>query len=117
VDDRKCRINLGEIEKWRKDVEAGKQFARHPMDTNCMRCTEKQKACALPATEKMRVQLTTWLLPRMVKKKSRRSGVSRSVSPSVASSSKRRLEELKEILPRREREWPKQAEVVWVERR
>jgi hypothetical protein len=76
-------------------------FARHPTDTNCTRCTEKQKACALPATERMRAQLTTGLVPRMAKKRSGRSGVSRSASPSVASSSKRRLEELEEILPRK----------------
>jgi hypothetical protein len=101
TDDGKCKINLGAIEKWRKDVEAGKMFARHPTDTNCTRCTEKRKACALPATERMRAQLTTGLAPRMAKKRSGRSGVSRSASPSVASSSKRRLEELEEILPRK----------------
>jgi hypothetical protein len=54
TDDGKCKINLGAIEKWRKDVEAGKLFARHPTDTNCTRCTEKRKACALPTTDKMR---------------------------------------------------------------
>jgi hypothetical protein len=101
TDDGKCKINLGAIEKWRKDMEARKTFARHPMDTNCTQCTEKRKACALPATEWMRAQLTTGLAPRMVKKRSGRSGVSRSASPSVASSSKRRLEELEEILPRK----------------
>jgi hypothetical protein len=101
TDDGKCRINLGAIEKWRKDVEAGKMFARHPTDTNCARCTEKRKACVLPATERMRMQLTTGLAPRMAKKRSGRSGVSHSASPLVASSSKRRLEELEEILPRK----------------
>jgi hypothetical protein len=76
-------------------------MARHPTDTNCTWCTKKRKVCALPDTEKMRAQLTTGLAPRMVKKKTRRSGVSRSASPSIASSSKRRLEELEELLPRK----------------
>ena len=88
----RCRINLGAIMKWQKHMEDRKKFARHLMDTNCTCCIEKQQMCMLPATKMMQEQVVLGLAPLMVKKKSRKSGVSWSQSPSVASSSKRRLD-------------------------
>jgi hypothetical protein len=55
----------------------------------------------LPVTKEMREQLGMGLAPRMVKKGSGKLGISRSPSPLVASSSKRRLEELEKLLPRK----------------
>jgi len=47
-----CKINLGEIEKWRKSTEKGKVYKKAPPATSCQRCMEvRQKPCILPATE------------------------------------------------------------------
>ena len=47
-----CRINLVEIEKWRKNTEKGKSYKKAPPATSCQRCMEtRRKPCILPATE------------------------------------------------------------------
>jgi len=50
-----CKINLGEIEKWRKSTEKGKVYKKAPPATSCQRCMEvRRKPCILPATEECR---------------------------------------------------------------
>ena len=51
-EDTECRINLVEIEKWRKNTEKGKVYKKAPPATSCQRCMEtRRKPCILPATE------------------------------------------------------------------
>ena len=38
-EDTECQINLVVIEKWRKDIKAGKKFSKAPTGTSCKRCT------------------------------------------------------------------------------
>jgi len=50
-----CKINLGEIEKWRKSTEKGKVYKKAPPATSCQRCMEvRRKPCILLATEECR---------------------------------------------------------------
>ena len=53
-----CKINLGEIEKWRKSTEKGKVYKKAPAATSCQRCMEvRRKPCILPATEECRQKM------------------------------------------------------------
>jgi hypothetical protein len=94
-----CRINLGAIEKWREDAKAGKKFKRHPADSNCTYCTFKKHPCELPASAAMRAVL--------VAEKSKTGGSlrveERSVTPSAASSSKRKKMAVDVELPPRKK--------------
>jgi len=46
-----CKINLGEIEKWRKSTEKGKVYKK-ALPATSQRCMEvRRKPCILPATE------------------------------------------------------------------
>ena len=45
-----CKINLVEIEKWRKNTEKGKVYKKALPTTSCQRCMEmRRKPCILPS--------------------------------------------------------------------
>ena len=94
-----CKINLQAVEKWREDVESGKTFRKGPTNSMCTRCKIKKERCELPATEDMRAAL--------VKEKPKAGGSLRvkegSVTPSAASSSKRKRAETVVELPARKK--------------
>jgi len=49
-EDTECKINLVEIEKWRKSTENRKVYKKAPPATSCQRCMEtRRKPCILPA--------------------------------------------------------------------
>jgi len=78
-----CKINLGEIEKWRKSTKKGKVYKKAPPATSCQRCMEvRRKPCILPATEECR-------------RKMEKSGklTKPTVAPSASSDGKRPLED------------------------
>ncbi len=91
-EDTVCRINLGLIEKWREEFRDGTwrptRGNKAPTGTGCERClTVRKQRCELPATEEMRAGL-----PTETRKGKARARPDESITPSVASSSKRRLE-------------------------
>lgn len=114
--DSQCRIKLGFVEKWKADVEGGKTFFRNPPGTLCERCHEKKKKCELPATKWMRERTAKGATEDMEETeateapvdKGKRKAVEKSgsITPSVASSSKRKLEfaGVELPLPKRRRE-------------
>jgi hypothetical protein len=90
-DDRQCRINLQVIEKWRLEHRQGKVFARAPDGANCESCRKAAKPCELPASEEMRRAIVS-KAPR-----SEPAASQASTAPSMASSSKRRVEAVVEV--------------------
>ena len=117
--DAQCIINVAAIERWREDHRQGKRsLLKGAKWTNCRRCSLNVKQrCLLPATEEMREGLPE------KKKKGKGKEKTGSVTPSAASSSKRRMEFLGVEMPvskrRRvndgaggEREWAVLAEAL-----
>jgi len=81
-EDTECRINLVEIEKWRKNTEKGKVYKKAPPATSCQRCMEtRRKPCILLATEECQQKMGQSGKPTKP-----------SVAPSASSGGKRPLE-------------------------
>ena len=87
-----CKINLGEIEKWRKSTEKGKMYKKSPPTTSCQRCMEvRRKPCILPAREECR-----WKMEKSGKP------TKPTVAPSASSGRKRPLEDAdRGLLPKK----------------
>ena len=88
-EDMECRINLVEIEKWRKNTEKGKVYKKAPPATSCQRCMEtRRKPCILLATEECQQKMGQSGKPTKP-----------SVAPSASSGGKRPLEDADRGLP------------------
>ena len=87
-----CKINLGEIEKWRKSTEKGKVYKEAPPATSCQRCMEvRRKPCILLAMEECQRRMEK--LGKSMKP---------SVAPSTSSGGKRPLEDAdRGLLPKK----------------
>lgn len=84
-EDTACEINLPGIERWRAADEVGRVYKRQPYFTGCRRClTKRHQKCDLPATRELRGKLDPEVRVRVRKAKEG------SVTPSAASSSKRK---------------------------
>jgi hypothetical protein len=61
-DEAECLVNMAAIDRWQRDADEGKVFARAPTGISCGRCGAKRKKCELPATAELRGRL----VPRAV---------------------------------------------------
>jgi hypothetical protein len=52
-----CVVDEGKLEKWEKDVAAGKEFTKSPAGVACQECRSKKHFCLLPRSEAMRMAL------------------------------------------------------------
>ena len=92
---------MGAIEKWQEVVRTGKKFKKNLHATNCTYCMHKKKTCELPTTEGMQALLVTG---GSLKSADGRLKVAEgSVTPSVASSSKRKKTEIILEMPARKK--------------